>query len=173
MSDSPLPIRLTQAVGLTTSLLLGGGNCAISVLFVPRLLESPAPLLLQQWNNLYQVGMRTFPPLAIVASVSYFYLARDAGFGESWKATAYAISGALTVGIIPYTLLFMKKVNGKLATKLEEIRNLGKPESVVEEEESVGEESAHQLLDLWGLLNLMRGLMLSTAGVLGVWTVLN
>lgn len=55
--------------------------------------------------------------------------------------------------------------NKKLSAKLEESKATG---YVVERED----ETAHQLVDTWGLLNLPRGLALLAGGVLGLWTAM-
>lgn len=73
--------------------------------------------------------------------------------------------------IVPYTFVFMRGVNGKLIKKAEETATLGVKDKIVEV--GLGGETAHALVDWWGMLNLGRGVMLGVAGVLGVWTVLN
>jgi len=40
-------------------------------------------------------------------------------------------------------------------------------------EVGLGEETAHKLVDWWGVLNLGRAAMLVASGVVGVWTTLN
>jgi len=83
----------------------------------------------------------------------------------------YLVAGLLTVGIIPYGWVFMRGTDGKLVERREEMGALGGEDTVVEV--GLGNESAHALVDWWGLLNLGRGGMLSVAGILGVWTALN
>jgi len=170
MTVSPLPIRLAQTLGLTTSLLLGGANLALSILLVPRLLESPTPLLLRQWHAAYLLGKRSFPPLALLSSLSYFFLAYK-GDALDGNRMGYLVAGLLTVGIVPYTVAFMQSTNRKLIERNEEMGALGAEDTVVEV--GLGNESAHALVDWWGVLNLGRGAMLSVAGILGVWTALN
>ena len=170
MADSPLPIRVAQTLGLTTSLLLGGANLALSVHLIPRLLESPTPLLVRQWHAAYLLGKRTFPPLALLSSLSYFYLAYK-GDALEGNRMGYLIAGLLTVGIVPYTALVMRGTNNKLIERRNEVGALGNQDTVVEV--GLGNESAHALVDWWGVLNLGRGAMLSIAGIVGVWTALN
>jgi len=71
------------------------------------------------------------------------------------------------IGIVPYTLFFMVPTNNKLFAKVEEVRGLKAEDTVVEI--GLGGETAHQLLDWWGVLNLGRGALLATSGVLGLW----
>jgi len=82
----------------------------------------------------------------------------------------YLIAGLLTVGIVPYTALVMRGTNNKLIERTNEVGALGSQDTVVEV--GLGNESAHALVDWWGVLNLGRGAMLSIAGIVGVWTAL-
>jgi len=183
MTDSPLPIRLAQTVGLSLTLVQAGATLGISAFTVPRLLESPTPLMIRQWANTFTIGKAVAPPLAILSSLSYFYLSyAHSSYSSSSasainlalqgnKALAYAVVGGLSVGIVPYTLLLMTPTNNKLLKKADEMRGLEKEDTVVEI--GLAGENAHQLVDWWGVLNFGRGVMLSVAGVMGVWTALN
>jgi len=68
-------------------------------------------------------------------------------------------------------MAFMLKTNGKLLRKGEEVKGLKDGDDVVEV--GLGEETAHKLVDWWGVLNFGRGLVMLTGGVIGVWTALN
>lgn len=77
----------------------------------------------------------------------------------------------MAVSIVPYTLVFMRSTNEKLTAKHAEVRTVEKFDEAVEVQR--GPETAHRLLDNWGLLNLGRGALLTFSGVLGLWTALN
>jgi hypothetical protein len=55
--------------------------------------------------------------------------------------------------------------NKKLFAKVEESRKLEG-----QEVSTLDAETAHKLVDNWGVLNLPRGLLLLAGGVLGLWT---
>ena len=174
MSESPLSTRLIQTVGISTTLLIGGANIAYSVVLVPRILESPTPLLVRQWDHAYEQGKRSIPPVAVFSGISYFYLAYNehtAAFPASWKVPAYATAGVLAASMIPYTLVFMLRNVNKLKAKLAETSALQNTDEVVEV--GLGSETAHKLVDDWAVMNLGRGAMLTISGVLGLWTALN
>lgn len=126
---------------------------------------------------MFQSGKKQGPPLAAVAASSYWYLAWNAyktsnststlGGSSSNKVAAYIIAGALAIGIVPYTLVFINGTNGKLLKKVEETRG----EKITEV--TVQDEGARQLVDWWGMLNLGRGMLVLGSGILGVWTVLS
>jgi hypothetical protein len=173
MADVPISIRLAQAIGLTTSSALAGSGLTISAMLVPRLLESPSPLLLKQWKHTFEAGKGPFPSLASVCALSFGYLAYEAKSAPNtlphvWKI--YAASALLCIGFAPYTLTVMASTNNKLLNKAEETSALKAEDKIVEA--GLGGETAHQLVDKWATLNLGRVVMLATAAVLSTWATL-
>ncbi|PVH83182.1 hypothetical protein DL98DRAFT_652755 [Cadophora sp. DSE1049] len=175
-SESILPIRLAQTLGITSSLILSGMTLSTSLNTVPRLLESPPSLLLQQWGHMYDRGKRTGPPIALLSSTTFLYLAYKAHTSPSLSATPnkvwpYILAGILSISIIPYTFAVLMPTNRQLLRKVEV---LGKVELSREDEVEMrdAERSAHQLVDWWGVLNLGRGVLLVCSGVVGVWASL-
>jgi len=168
MFDNALPIRLAQTVGITASSILGGYVASASFTLVPRLLESPTPLMLKQWGNAYDVGKKNAPPLAALSAVCYFYLAYTS---PKSKFYGYLIAGALSVSIVPYTLAVMLPTNKKLLAKVDDMKMLGIKDEVVEV--GLGNETAHKLVDYWGVLNLGRAVLLIVGSLVGTWTALN
>ena len=133
MSDSSVLTRIAQTVGIGTSLLLGGANATLSIFLIPRLLESPTPLLLRQWNNMYEQGKSTIPRINIIVILSYLYLVykeQTAPFPARWKVSAYSAAGILAIGFMPYTIGLMRTTNEKLKTKAEETRVLEKTDEL-------------------------------------------
>jgi hypothetical protein len=173
MGDVPMSIRLAQAIGLTMSSALAGSTFTISAMLVPRLLESPSPLLLKQWKHAFEAGKASVPPLAGICTLSFGYLAYETkgapnALPHVWKI--YAASALLCIGIVPYTLVALKSTNNKLLNKAEETRALKAEDKIVEV--GLGGETAHQLVDKWATLNLGRAIMLATAAVLSAWATL-
>lgn len=72
---------------------------------------------------------------------------------------------------MPFTLGIVMPTNNKLMRKAEEMSALEKEDEVVEV--GLGEETAHKLVDNWGVLNLVGGLMFTGSAVLGLWTALS
>jgi len=174
MSDSPLlPVRIAQTAALTTVAIAAGANLGFSFYLIPRLLESPTPLMLKQWNTSFELGKTTIPPLAGIGSALFFYLSytfsQTASHTQSWKM--YLLSGVLAVGFVPYTLLVIEPTNRKLKAKVEETKGLKVTDKLVEVGVAGGE-TAHVLVNRWGVLNLGRGALLVASAVVGVWTAL-
>ena len=83
----------------------------------------------------------------------------------------YLAAGLLTVGIVPYTLAVIRPTNEKLLAKAKETKTLAITDEVVEIGQ--GNETAHKLVDNWGVLNLGRAVMVAAASMVGLWTVVN
>merc|ERR1711977_777078 len=153
-SETPLPIRLAQTLGITSSLILSGMTLSTSLTTVPRLLESPPTLLLQQWGHMYDRGRKTGPPIALLSSTTFFYLAYKAhvsplSSSSTSSTTPYILAGLLSISIIPYTFAILMQTNKQLLRKVEVLEKVElSGEDEVEMREA--ERSAHQLVDGWG-----------------------
>lgn len=165
-------IRTTEAATIFLSTLTAGGNLALSVLVVPRLLESPTPLMLRQWVNSYNLTKVIFPALGGLSGLSYLFLSyHHHQSALATKARAYLGAGLLCLSVMPYTAAFIVPTNKKIMRKAEEMRGMKAVEGVEVQEKGVGprgEESAKWLVDHWGMLNLPRGIVTAVAGIIGL-----
>lgn len=173
MSQPSSPaIRTAEAATIFISTLTAGGNLALSFLVVPRLLESPTPLMLRQWVNSYNVTKVVFPALGSLSGLSYLFLSyHHHQSAVASKAKAYLAAGLLCLSVMPYTGFLIVPTNKKILRKAEEMRGMKAVEGVEVEEKGVGplgEESAKWLVDHWGMLNLPRGIVTAVAGMLGL-----
>ncbi|KFY94262.1 hypothetical protein V498_03948 [Pseudogymnoascus sp. VKM F-4517 (FW-2822)] len=159
---TPNSARVLQTIGLTTMAILAGASASFSLYTVPRLLESPTPLLLKQFKNMFASGHKTVPTGTVVAATSLLYLAYDSRAAGSPAWRGYATAAVLALGIVPYTLAVMMGTNKVLLERAEE------------EEEKVEAQAASvkQLLDQWATLNLGRSVLLASAAVTATWTAL-
>lgn len=89
---------------------------SLSIIMIPVLLEtnSTADGLVRQWKRLYHYGHICMPTMAVSVTGLYgFAAARCFSSGSAnWKSNAAA--GALTIGIVPFTLLVMAPTNDAL-----------------------------------------------------------
>ena len=159
---TPHSARVLQTIGLTTTAILAGTSASFSLYTVPRLLESPTPLLLKQFKHMFAAGHDTVPAATVVAATSLLYLAYDSRAAGSPAWRGYVTAAALALGIVPYTLVVMMGTNKVLLDRAEE------------EEEKVEAKAASvkQLLDQWVTMNLGRSVLLATAAVTATWTAL-
>ena len=164
MPSEAASLRAVQAISIFASTTASGASLALSFFLVPRLLESPTPLMLRQWVNSFNVTKKVFPVLGHLAGLSYFYLAYKT------KSRLFLTAGVLCAGMTPYTFGVIMPTNRKLMAKADEMRSMGATDEVVE----IGarEETAKYLVDHWGILNLPRGLMLAAAGAIGLYASL-
>jgi hypothetical protein len=170
-----IPLRLIQTIGITTAGILSGGSLSLSFLVIPRLLESPAPVLLSQWRSSFLITKKIFPLATLLASSSFFYLSYvvySSPFSIACIWQSYLVAGSLALAIVPYTLLFMTKTNKALLDRTKEENVLGLEEKMVENEAGRGK-NVHQLVDRWATLNLGRSALLVLATVVGTYTALS
>lgn len=159
---TPNSARVLQTIGLTTTAILAGMSASFSLYTVPRLLESPTPLLLKQFKHMFAAGHDTVPAGTIIAATSFLYLAYDSRAAGSPAWRGYVTAAVLAVGIVPYTLAVMMGTNKVLLDSAEE----------EDEKVSVKAASVKQLLDQWATMNLGRSLLLASAAVTATWTAL-
>lgn len=174
MSQPSTPaIRTAEAATIFLSTLTAGGNLALSFLVVPRLLESPTPLMLRQWVNSYNITKVVFPALGSLSGLSYLFLSyhHHHHSAVASKARAYLAAGLLCLSVMPYTGFLIVPTNKKILRKADEMKGMKAVEGVEVEEKGVGplgEDSAKWLVDHWGMLNLPRGIVTAVAGMLGL-----
>ncbi|ROV96349.1 hypothetical protein VPNG_09052 [Cytospora leucostoma] len=117
MSGIPSTTILAATAGVLGSAWISGGQAMVSMLAVPGLLSIsssvPSQLLAQQWAGIYSRGKVLGPRAAVVSLLGYGYLVydrsrQDRGWGD------YVGAMALTIGIVPFTLIFMVPTNQAL-----------------------------------------------------------
>ncbi|KAL5322615.1 hypothetical protein ACEPPN_010588 [Leptodophora sp. 'Broadleaf-Isolate-01'] len=181
MATTWTSIRIAQVIGLGGAAWLSGNISSLTLITIPTLLNShtqsqtqPKPLtphtLAQQWRHTYELGKSQNRPISAMIASSFAFLAfkaRTAGGPRSILAL-YGLAALLTVGIAPFTVLVMRGTNERLISLSEGTgRGIGKVGSEQEQEEEV-----RGLLERWGRLNGVRGLLPLFGGVVGVFAVL-
>lgn len=164
MAEIPSSIRTTQAVAAAVLTTAAGANLGLSFFVVPRLLESPTPVMVRQWRNMHATVSRVFPTAVLVPGLANVVLA--------WKlpghARLYAAAATLALGTVPYGFAFLAPVARKLLAKAHEVESSGECNEIGIRRE----ETAHVLVDRWATLNLVRGVAALVAGCLGLQAAL-
>ncbi|KAI0136292.1 hypothetical protein BJ170DRAFT_601195 [Xylariales sp. AK1849] len=169
MADIPAHIRVTQATSIVLLTTASGLNLGLSFFVIPRLLESPTPLMLRQWGNMYKVTSKALPPALMVPGFINAYLA----YKLPSKARLYGFAAAAALSILPYTYGVLAPINRKLLKKVEVVKTLDMAiDDVLGEEMGTKEETGHALIDQWGLYNLYRGSAAFVAGCVGLYAAL-
>ncbi|MCJ1382977.1 hypothetical protein MMC17_006090 [Xylographa soralifera] len=171
MSSESAHIHAIQAVGLASSAFLGGAVLAISYAAIPPLYSAPSPLSAKQWRVLYRKGLAVAPPFAALTSLTFGYLSYTFKQASRPNANFYSLAAALVVGIVPYTLIFMRGINNKLMTRAAEADKLDATEKVTQVGLPKGE-STNELLDKWAFHNAVRCVFPLMATALGMWATL-
>ncbi|KAJ4134709.1 hypothetical protein NW768_004307 [Fusarium equiseti] len=154
----PLPSLLATATGITGSAWASGFIISLSLAGVPAALQLQAPSSATVWQELFNRGFALMPKFAITTSVAYLYAIYAARQeGRSWKGLA--IASALTVSIVPFTLIFMVPTNDLLMEAA-----AGTLEA--------SQEDVAKLIGRWGVLNLVRSLLPLAGAVAGFSTLI-
>ncbi|GIJ82143.1 hypothetical protein Asppvi_000646 [Aspergillus pseudoviridinutans] len=159
MSEYPTAFRAAQVLGLTGAAWLSGNMFALSLITTPALVQSlhekqvTPSTAAKLWANIYNTGKLQNPPIAAATAAVLFYLAWAVRDGTALSllvgpnsSLLYAASGALTVGIVPFTLTFMMGTNRELEAKVGSKDEIEATRTEVE-----------SLLERSGVLNAVRG----------------
>ncbi|KAH8698788.1 hypothetical protein BGW36DRAFT_448809 [Talaromyces proteolyticus] len=171
MSSYSLAFRAVQVLGITGAAWLSGNISVLSMNAIPRLAHSGREhgatlnLVAKQWNSIYDTGKAQNPPIAILITSSFLYLAwatRSGGpfFRQARSSCArfYFAAALLTLSIVPFTLILMNSTNTalrKLAASSEESSRNADVQSA-------------SLLERWVTLNGIRGLLPLAGSVVGL-----
>ena len=115
-------------------------------------MQTSPTLAAQQWGKLYILGKTITPPIALLSVGSYLW---------AWAHTgqvAYAVAGALTIAIVPWTLIVMRKTNAAIAA-------YARPRETNDDNDRV---NAERLLHRWTMMNFARALFPLVGGVVGL-----
>ncbi|KDN67264.1 hypothetical protein CSUB01_11388 [Colletotrichum sublineola] len=170
MSSQPNSIRAVHATTVFATTALAGLNLGLSVFVVPRLLESPTPLMLRQWSGMFLRAGRVFPLPVLACALSYWYMAyhHAARHLPGGKSRLLAAAGALCFTIVPWTKFFLVDINGELNRRAGETSGMGVMTVGMTHEE---EEGAKSLVDRWGLYNVGRSVVVGLAGAVGMYAL--
>ena len=118
---------------------------------------------------MFDLGKVAAPPFAMLSSAAFGYLAyRLSKTLNQTKGELYGLAAISTLSIVPYTLILMRGVNGKLISKSDHPKNMGLDDTAANVSKD-GEESAKELIDWWATLNVGRGLLPLVGTIIGTW----
>lgn len=118
----------------------------------------PARELATQWQTMYNRGKARMPAAALAALVGFAYVAYDQkSQGQlAWKR--YGLAAALTIAVVPYTIIGMTATNKALM-------------QVASGAAALSEDATRSLLVRWNGLNMVRSMLPLAGAVVGVWTL--
>lgn len=136
-----------------------GGIASLSTFAVPGLLVGsvPARELARQWQTVYNRGKATMPFVAIASLAGFAYVAYQQRSQGQPAWTRYGLAGALTIGIVPFTIIAMTATNNSLM-------------QVASGATALGEDATRSLLLKWKGLNMARSMLPLAGAVVGLWT---
>lgn len=130
-------------------------------------------MILQVWRRVYETGHSHSPQIAAITSTGFAYLAWYSRGQRSSRPAAllYSIAALSVVGIVPYTLVFMRSTNDQLLTRASGEHSEATDVLGSEKKRpgaASGQQSTEDLLQNWGILAGIRGLLPLTGGVMGL-----
>lgn len=143
--------------------LSSGAMMSLSLMAVPVFLEttSKSSQLFYQWTRMYHYGHQVLPGMAITTLILYGYVAfTRRATRRPW--TIYALAGAITISMLPFTWIFMVPTNNTLFRLEEENRAI-----------SINPiDEAQDLVSYWSWLHLLRSLFPLFGAALGLTATL-
>lgn len=170
-------VRVLQTAGLALGGYLTGRIGAASFLWIPTLQEASDNQKAKLWNSGYQQSKYRMSVTGIIVAGVYAWLSSRSNhvmlpklslpFGQAISFTsAYLISAGLTISVIPYTYLVMKKTN-------DEIQTIAGQEGATRDVTSKSSRNVQELIQEWGYNNLVRSGLVGVGTVLGIWASIN
>lgn len=132
---------------------------SVFMITIPVLVETTRQPgnLVNSWRKVYLSGHVRGPAIAGATGLIYAFAAwRKQAAGEPWRV--FAVAGATTVSIVPYTLTLMQGTNNALF-RADDLAVKGTEPAWAE---------AERLVIRWGRLNAIRALIPLAGGVMGL-----
>ncbi|CAK4034461.1 Noranthrone monooxygenase [Lecanosticta acicola] len=131
-----------------------GAMMSLFLLTIPVIQDSSTSTtqLLRQWNLVFYKGHIQGPLIAIATGTVHILTAWRSG------ERLFAVSGAITVSMIPYTWIFMRGVNDALFAASEWADEIKEGKS----------ENLRQLVNSWSRFNAVRALFPLAGSIMGM-----
>ncbi|KAL8797042.1 MAG: hypothetical protein Q9195_000813 [Heterodermia aff. obscurata] len=168
-----LPVQIAQALGITGSAFLAGGILSVSAFAIPAIQLAPEALAARQWKKLYYRGKNSAPYVATTAALALGALSYQFyGTLNQPSAELYGLSALLIILNPPYTWIFVDGINNILWARAD-ASSASKKDDEVEPAAVSGGQSTKELLDLWAIHNVIRGLLPLAGSIIAFWTTFN
>ncbi len=138
---------------------------SLSLMTIPLFLDTntESAHMLTQWVRLYHYGHLVLPSMAITTSLIYAYtVTSKRASGKPWMM--YAAAGAVTVSMIPFTLIIMASTNDLLFRLEDEIKVKAAVTTL---------DQVRELVTRWGRLHFVRSLFPLVGAMLGFSGLMN
>ncbi|KAI2622430.1 hypothetical protein GGR54DRAFT_63598 [Hypoxylon sp. NC1633] len=176
-TQPPTPtLRLLQATAITVLTSSAGLSASLSLFTIPRLLTSPTPVLIRQFNAMLAAAHAYLPLPLVLPSLAHLYLA----WALPGKTRLYVVAAVLSLTTLPWTSVAMLPLNRAMARKLEvlDAADVGVGDVLVDEMAGSSarggqDETAHALADSWATRNLYRPAVALAAGCIGLYAALS
>ncbi|KAK7948748.1 N-acetyltransferase- GNAT family [Apiospora aurea] len=181
MALAATPLNIAALGCIISGSCASGIGMSASLLTMPALIRPDVPqdALVHQWHNLYRRGAALMPVLAGATTLSYWLVAYyhtlpsplelGAASSASGEWRGFAAAGALTLAIVPYTLVVMMPTIRTLEASMDGA-------AVVDEKgqrrATMSRGTAEALLRKWTQMNVVRSLIPLVGAACAVWNLL-
>ncbi|KAI0151666.1 hypothetical protein GGR57DRAFT_179177 [Xylariaceae sp. FL1272] len=151
-------VGLAAAASIVASGWSSGMGFGLSIFGIPTILsgQTSSEVMIRQWRHQFLRGKAIFPALGALNAVNFWTIAYHCfSHGLEWRG--FAVAGASTMFIIPFTLVFIMDTNKKL---------LAEHDSKVK---TMGEGTVKSLIRKWGDLNAVRAVVPLVGTVVALW----
>ncbi|EJT98332.1 DUF1772-domain-containing protein [Dacryopinax primogenitus] len=161
-------VPFLQVFAIAGAAFLSGYITTFSV-GIPHIALAPPLLAARQWEDFYDRGKLSAPFIGLFFSLLFVYISYSLGgpFTSS-LAALYALAGAATVGIIPWTLGTMLPMN----TRLQAYAAMKESEVQGEKAEKSAQQEVRRLFAAWTILNSVRAMWPALGAALAGWALL-
>lgn len=169
---APAYARLMQATAIVLATTTAGLGAGLSLFVVPRMLDSPSPrAVTEQWAVTSARTRALFPlPMVVLPGLLNAALA----YLVPGRARLYLAAAAATLGILPWTAIAVAPVEWKMERRARQVEAYGDSCGPLVEEitRSSTQETAHDVVRVWGSRNLYRCGVSFLAGCAGLYAAL-
>jgi len=166
MSLSPSTIKALELIATVISLTTSSGVAAYSFLVTPaitRATDTSPRTGLAELRPLFEGGKYVFPPAAMISAALYTALA----YAQPEKLVGFSIAAVGSIGIIPFTTMYMIPKTNNLLLDLDDRAKEG--DQAVEGKK----EEVKRLMRDFYRENVVRAGMYWIGGIVGLYTILN
>lgn len=192
MAQQIVNVRAASTLGMIFCAVFTGANLLMSTAVMPTLLlpgmvehyepkegqpsgrvclAAKSQHLARQWQNLYNIGSRAGPVVALGGVSSFVFAARSTPQGLTLSYRLSLTAAGLCVAILPFTLVFMKRLNDELHRRADAGFKSSKQQTSTGEGAFQNYETP-DLIRRWSTLNLMRASLHIAAIACGFTTLL-
>ncbi|KAK7984867.1 hypothetical protein PG996_005897 [Apiospora saccharicola] len=162
MQTSPTSETLIASTNIISSAVIAGATASLSAFAIPAVLNAGATtdVMLRQWFSIFHRG-KIIPIAAVATGLSHAVVSYGRwAAGRQWRG--FALGGALTAALIPFTIALVMPTNRALAAA--EAHGSSK-------ESRMSDDKVRQLIRSWRDRNTIRCFLPLAGAAFALWNL--